>query len=132
MSSSSNGIFIDYTDNPLFNQRNIDIISSIVTEKLAGLRSDKKRIVVSDCNIRDLMYDMYKDVGVRMDASDIIRKVSNHIILTVQNEHIRIENNNKLSIWDITPGAFNKHGLMPYSSLKMRENEKRQECVWTY
>lgn len=121
----------------LFSQKNIDYISSTITEALEGLDPENRSIIVPDNRICEVLNAIYRD-GTRPNIGDIqtryaipsistrndIKEINNQtiavIVSYIKNEIGMTENNKTLSIWNTVLGNFNKNGLRAHPPIKIR------------
>ena len=68
------------------------------------------------------IFNRYRIPIIRKDKDQLISKTIEFIISNIENEMIMMQTNKNLSIWDSLYGSFNKYGLMPHSSIKIRKN----------
>jgi len=122
----------------LFSDKNLEILSTIITDVCQGLDEQGRRIVVPPNTIAGVLSSVLRDgrrthVGdiytrftipqdhARNDADDINLQTINIITSAVRDEYETIRNNKRLSVWSTVLGDFNRQGLRAYPPLKIRE-----------
>ena len=116
----------------LFSTKNINKVSSTISDLLVGVDSKNRKIIVPDKTIASIMSsvydnfkptrsDMYSTYENNSDLSRVNNQVINIIVSDIKNNIGMEECNNKLSIWTTVLGDFNEHGLRQHSGIKIRE-----------
>lgn len=106
----------------LFSRETIDTISDKVTELLAGVHPEGKKIVVPEEAIVHVISRIHdNNFG---PAKDIIDNVIGVIVSQIRDEFETIEKNNKLSVWVRQYGSNgnpNEFGLMAHPPIKVKK-----------
>jgi hypothetical protein len=113
--------FVTSATDELFSQRNINTISDKVSQLLAGVHPEGKRIIVPDETILHVVSRIFdNDHGPNDETIDNAIGV---IVSQIRDEYDTIEKNNKLSVWVTqygSNGEGNSHGLMAHAPIKIR------------
>lgn len=131
---------VGYSDNMcmegFFSKKNIEYISSKITE-LLGVNKDNRRIIVPDKTICSVMSAIYENfipetgdihsryILPKLQESNYIKNMTEKVINIITTD-VRVnlgmdESNRNLSIWTTVLGDFNEHGLHSHSKIKLRE-----------
>jgi hypothetical protein len=126
----------DPIDNYIFSDKNINKMSTVITQLLSGVGKDNRPIIVPNNIISDVlsgvrskfrpetgdMYSRYNFSSKReSDVDRIINETINIIVTDVKDNADVLECNSKLNIWTTVLGDFNEHGLRGHSKIKLRE-----------
>ena len=120
-----------------YGKKNIDRISSAITERLQGVDKYNRNIVVPDITISSIMSSVYEnfrpetgDIYSRYNIpkgfqTDYIRTMTDEVINIITTDvkvNIGMDDcNSKLSLWTTVLGNFNEHGLRSHPPIKLRE-----------
>jgi len=122
----------------LFGQKNIDYLSSAITEALDGLDPQGRRIIIPDDKICNVLNSVYRN-GTRANIGDIysryiippiqdrndLREMNNQtisiVVSYIRNEIEMTANNKTLTVWNTLYGDFNPQGLRAHSEIKLRK-----------
>jgi len=118
-------------------KKNIDQISSKITELLKGFDKKNRSIIVPNSTIYNVMLSVYTsfipktgDIFSRYNIlkdnkenyiQTMIDDVINIIVTDIKNNIEIDECNKKLNIWTTVLGDFNEHGLRSHNKIKLRE-----------
>jgi hypothetical protein len=121
----------------VFTKENISLIQRKTAELLRGVHPEGKPIVVTEkvivAALDSVIQDYVPNIGaihssryvvgdepIAFYSRDVIDRTINFIVQSVRDEYDMIKANFDLSIWDSIRGDFNRKGLMPHSTIKLR------------
>jgi len=126
----------DSIDTYIFSDKNINKMSSVITQLLTGVDKKNRPIIVPDKTITSVlsgvrskfrpetgdMYTRYNFPSNReSDIDRIINETINIIVTDIKDNADVLDCNSKLNIWTTVLGDFNEHGLRSHSKIKLRE-----------
>jgi hypothetical protein len=126
----------DPIDTYIFSDKNINKMSTTITQLLSGVDKNNRAIIVPDKNISDVltgvrskfrpetgdMYSRYRfSTNRESDVNRIINEAINIIVTDIKDNADVLECNSKLNVWTTVLGDFNQHGLRSHSKIKLRE-----------
>jgi hypothetical protein len=126
----------DTVDAYIFSDKNINKMSTVITQLLAGVDKKNRPIIVPDKTITSVLSgvrskfrpetgDMYSRYNFSSDRENdidrIINEAINIIVTDIKDNADVLECNLKLNIWTTVLGDFNEHGLRSHSKIKLRE-----------
>lgn len=100
-----------------FSLKNIDYISSEITNRLKGVHPENKNIIVPESTIISVMDSMYYSTFRDFDKMTIM--TINYIVEYITNEFAITKNNSSLNIWSIN--NVSEFDMDRVSKIKMRE-----------
>lgn len=121
----------------IFSQKNMDYLSSTISDALRGVDPQNRRIIIPDDKIANVLSTVYKygtranigdihgrfivgSIETRNDIKDINNQTINIIVSAIRDEVEMTENNKTLSTWVQLYGDFNKNGLRAHAPIKIR------------
>lgn len=123
-------LFIDNNIDEYYSQKNINRISTKISQLLNGVHPEGKKILVPDNIILNVMDGIHEDnLGHVYEMNDNVISI---IVNNIRNEFETIEQNNKLSIWNTQYGSgqdANEAGLRSHDHIKLR-NKHPQYAIF--
>jgi hypothetical protein len=121
----------------LWSPARLTVIQDKITQLLDGLDESGRQIIIPLQTIGNVLSQCFESnrpqVGSiysryiqmepesnRNDIRDIIDRTINIIVSQVKNEYLMIQQNKKLTKWNILLGDFNKEGLRAHAPIKIR------------
>ena len=120
-----------------FSKKNIEKMSSKITELLMGVNKDNRPIIVPDitiCSVMSAVNENFRpETGDIYGRYNIPKARESNYVQTMIDEVINIittdvkinlgmdECNQNLSVWTTVLGDFNAHNLRSHSKIKLRE-----------
>lgn len=122
----------------LFTKQTVQTIQQKVSEYLAGVDPNGKRIIPSERVVVNGLYGVFRshtpeelgdiygkylvtNMNQRNDIAYMIDKTISLLVRAIRDELEMAQNNEKLTIWTTLLGDFNEHGLRQFPPIKVRE-----------
>lgn len=128
----------DINYHSLFNPDRLRIYQTKITELLQGLRKDGRPILVPIETIVNVLTNCYnankpatgdmfsqfiQEGSQRNDIRTLVDQMINIIVGQIKTEHLVLEQNSKLTIWNTVRGDFNPVGIRSHPPIKVRHRK---------
>lgn len=125
----------------IFSQKNMDYLSSTISDALRGVDPQNRRIIIPDDKIANVLSTVYKygtrtnigdihgrmivgTIGTRNDIKDINNQTINIIVSSIRDEVEMSQQNKSLSVWNAQLlGDFSKVGIRAHAPIKIRKKK---------